>query len=25
VLKDDVNEKTREALEGLDLLIVPDR
>jgi hypothetical protein len=25
VLKDDVNEKTGEALEGLDLLIVPDR
>jgi methionine synthase II (cobalamin-independent) len=25
VLKDDVDEKTGEALEGLDLLIVPDR
>jgi hypothetical protein len=25
ILKDDVNEKTGEALEGLDLLIVPDR
>jgi cell pole-organizing protein PopZ len=25
VLKDDVNEKTSMALEGLDLLIVPDR
>jgi len=25
VLKDDVNEKTGEALEGLDLPIVPDR
>jgi len=25
VLKDDVNEKTGEALEGLDLLIVPER
>jgi len=25
ILKDDVNEKTGEALEGLDLLIVPSR
>ncbi len=25
VLKDDINEKTGEALEGLDLLIAPDR